>query len=708
MHQNTQVISIIFFTFLLFAINPSEVLQVQGQPQPCGGAAFARVGNTFYLQGGATSGDNLLQHFWALDLTKTWTTSKPTWSALPLGPANAYHSAGYSADNKSFITFGRDTSADPQVVPSSWINIFDITAGAWSFSTNPPYMSDNSRRDFSVVTNPRLNKNYILGGDAGNDGGTYTNIFSTFDPSSRALTEVVTPVPGPQNISTYSAVWVPRLNAMMVIGGSLRDGAPQDTDGSLVAVFGGFTSHPGTGDPYVYILDTTTWIWMTATYNGRGRGNAACTVVDDTFMIWGGFYSTPNTVNGVPVGADTLLLFSLSKKSWMTTYTPSAALSGSYGGNGGNGNGSSGNSGNGGNNSDGYGNNPKSTSSGISTAAIGGVVAGCAALVLVVVLTLLEKHRRKKMRKQQKPKNEKPYDNYDGSGQANVGVNMMGHQHHHHQLALPRLPPPTSTQALALAPEMAAVNKFHSLKPTSESLLNLRQSIEGGSSTGYSNPTTPTTLQFLLAGSDHGGGSDALLIGAGAGEGSSPSGYHDGRQSYLSDATSASVYYPPPPSFPRLSEGIPEIGSFELTYPQNVAGVGNNSLPSDPQSIALPEGYYPFRGMSPPTAAGTSPTSRAGGADQYHDTYQTMRHASMMSSHSGYSDLSSSYTQPYLYDPRLSPPALPVPKRPVSGPQGGPGFGSMMMDQPVPRAPQAILQHQSSIHSYNSQYRQQQ
>lgn len=213
------------------------LFRVTAQPQPCGGAAFAKVGNKFYVQGGATSGDNLLASLWALDLSKAWTTSQPAWTSLALGPFNAYHSAGYIADNSSFITFGRDTAADPQVIPESWVNVYDIATNAWTFSSNPANMNDNSRRDFAAVTNPATNKVYILGGDAGPAGAIWSNMFSVYDLMSRTLTEAPTSPPGPQNISTYAAVWVPRLDAMLVIGGALQSGSPQ----------GLYLYHPDTG-----------------------------------------------------------------------------------------------------------------------------------------------------------------------------------------------------------------------------------------------------------------------------------------------------------------------------------------------------------------------------------------------------------------------------------------------------------------------------
>ncbi|KAF9952287.1 hypothetical protein BGZ72_006398 [Mortierella alpina] len=691
-------------------------LHAEAQPQPCGGAAFARVGNNFYIQGGATSGDHLLQPFWALDLTTTWTTGQPAWKPLPLGPANAYHSAGYSADNQSFITFGRDTAADPQVIPQNWVNVYNIATRTWSFSSNPPNMADNSRRDFSVVTNPRSNKIYILGGDAGPGGELWSNMFNIYDPTTRTLSEITTPASGPQNIATYAAVWVPRLNAMMVIGGAYMGGASisslylyhpdtgtwstqattgmfnyaryshcaaSNADGSLIAVYGGFTGHGG-GDPHVYLLNTETWTWTSTAYPGRGRGNAACTMVDDTFIVWGGFYSSPNTLNGTPMGDEALLLFSISKRTWETTYTPSEALSsGDQGGTGGAGSGS------GAGNSGSYGENPDgSKSGGMSKGAIGGIVAGGLGVLFVAAFAVFERSRRNKKRQQSEKQDPDMSESNMGQGHGYNHPNLEGNQLHHQQLGLPRpTPQPPS-------------GKYQSLSPSHEPLSgNGRPSMEGyNSSSGYSNPTTPTTLQFLNTSDQIIRPDGQYITAAGAGAVAGAGGpYLQGRHSYQGDGATSSPYYPrPSPTMqqqqPVVSEDIPYRQSFAHSNSSFDRRSNDPHAIIDPNTMTHSSGYYPY-GNVPSTASGAGISTATTAVDQYHDGGYG-KHTSMLS---GYSDASpSSHSQsPFLRDPRLSPPPPPIPKRPVSGPQGGYGFGSAL-EQSVPGAPQAILQYRQS------------
>ncbi|KAG0031075.1 hypothetical protein BGZ81_001806 [Podila clonocystis] len=642
------------------------LFRVAAQPQPCGGAAFARVGNKFYIQGGATSGDNLLASLWALDLSKAWSTSQPAWSSLALGPFNAYHSAGYMADNSSFITFGRDTAADPQVIPQSWVNVYDIATNAWTFSSNPANMNDNSRRDFAAVTNPTANKVYILGGDAGPAGAIWSNMFSVYDLMSRTLTEAPTAAPGPQSISTYAAVWVPRLSAMLVIGGALQSGSSQglyiyrpdtgewstqattgsftyarishcaasNADGSIIAVYGGFIAKTNSGDPYVYLLDTRTWTWTTTVAPGRGRGNIACAIVDDTFMVWGGFYNNPNTVNGVPLGAEALLLFKLSTKTWTTNYTPGSVAGGSPPDSG---------------VDTPDPNNPNTTKpagKGLSTAVIGGIAAGACAILLVAAFTIYDIHRRNIKKKLKQKMLENP---------------LYGHGHGHGH---GYLPPDDSDSPVPHRPSPSvptnknsptSTNKYSPGKPEHEN----RPSVDGyTSSVGYSDPATPTTLQFLAM-AEPGGHNQ----------------YNPGRQSYISDS---SLYFPTPPNAPPPGNN---------NHYNQAASQVSDGRRNDPQSF-VPSS--PYGG-----GIGSQYQSQPLNTDQYHDG-GGYKHQSMLSVTSSYSDATSSNPQSFGYlDPSQyagrSPP--PMPKRPVSNPQGGLGFGSVV-EQPAPGAPQAILQYQ--------------
>ncbi|GJJ69595.1 hypothetical protein EMPS_01942 [Entomortierella parvispora] len=431
------------FVILLSCIVSSTQAQ-SSQPQSVGGAAFVRIGSNFYIQGGALYADNLVQSLWSLDLSSPWNTSNPSWTSLPPGPYNGFHSAGFSSDNSTLYTFGRDTAASASQIAPSWLNIYDIASKTWSApASNPASLTDNSRRDFTVVTNPGADKIYILGGDGGPAGATTSDDFNVYDPATKGLTQTAMTT-GPQNAVTYGAVWIPRLSNMLVIGGGNNPAslwtytpstgawatqattgnfsysrsspcAASNADGSLVAVFGGFLGGSGAADPNAYVLNTITWTWTTVPYAARGRGNAACTVVDDIFMVWGGFYTNPNTNGGVPTGAECLLLLDLQKLQWILSYTPSSAMI------------SGGNSG---------GNGSNKSSSGMSAGAIGGI--GTAAIVILVIIAwnLLARIRRKSPSHQKVPQQEEselgryaaPGSGGDGTG-TGFGGGGVGNSH---------------------------------------------------------------------------------------------------------------------------------------------------------------------------------------------------------------------------------------------------------------------------------------
>ncbi|KAF9124111.1 hypothetical protein BGX30_001103 [Mortierella sp. GBA39] len=662
---------------LLSFSNNIQFANAQGQPQPCGGAAYRVVGNKFYIHGGSLlQGDQPLQSLWALDLTTNWTTSTPAWNALPLGPYNAFHSGGYSADNKTFIVFGRDTGAEPNVIPNSFVNIYDISSKTWK-EVNPQGISDNSRRDFDVVTNPSANKVYILGGDSGKSGVTYNNVFSTYDTATQTVTEVTTPAPGPQNISTFSAVWSPKLNAMVVIAGNYKSGASaqglllyhpdpgywttQTTngpfnygrfsacaatngDGSLIAVFGGYIGS-GVGDPNIYVLNTATWSWTATKYPGQGRGNTACAIVDDTFMVWGGFFSS-NTNAGVPTGADVLLLYSLSKSQWQTTYTPSAAMAG------------------GGHNDTGYpggttppdDNGGNNNQTGLSSGALGGIIAGAVAALAIAIFGIVSWHKRRKH----------PPSGKDTSYKT-AGISSMEEHDHASGPSPPRPPPPGLN---------ATTGQYQSLKTADEANFDPRLSADDsyGNGGGYSSATTPTTLNFLHT-NEHMS--------------------ERGRQSYQSDG---SVYYPPPPAPISHQPTIPEDSPYMSEH--SVSGSGRRF--NDPQSLTLDNSgvaNYQYAGLTgPATAASAGPRYAVTGSDYHDGGYYADRdhekYLSGISTQTGYSRVSSVGSDPQaIIYPNTSP---PMPERVVSGPQGGEGFGFAIEPSP-PGAPQALLEHQRSI-----------
>ncbi|KAG0055075.1 hypothetical protein BGZ83_009711 [Gryganskiella cystojenkinii] len=391
----------------------------------------------------------------------------PAWTALPLGPPNAYHSAGYSSENTSFITFGRDTAPkDPSMIPPHFVNIYNITTKTWT-GVDPVQVTNNTestRRDFVAVTNPQMNKIYFTGGDMGPKGATFASNFNTWNPIVNTMTVTMNKPPGPWNISTYAATWVPSQLSMYIIGGvtsssTLPPGlwvyhanpmswtvqattgpfnqarisacAATSSDSTNILVYGGFIGGKGDGDNAVYILDMSTWVWTAYPQpsGSKGRGNVVCTIAGDTMLIWGGFYTSPNVLNDTPLGAEALLLFSVSKKSWITTYTPtdyylppppppsgSTIVSSTP---------VPTNPGGGNSTTDSTPSTSPSSQGGLSDAAIGGLAAAAVAVLVLTAFALIERQKRLQAKEKESQRAKGGPPGYYGTGIGGVSSSSV-------------------------------------------------------------------------------------------------------------------------------------------------------------------------------------------------------------------------------------------------------------------------------------------
>ncbi|KAF9174085.1 hypothetical protein BGX21_000943 [Mortierella sp. AD011] len=607
-------------------------IHAQNLPTVTGAPAFAKVGNYFYVHSGTVYADSLVSQFIALDLTVPWTTVDPAWTFLPPGPFNAYHTAGYSADNSTFYTFGRDTGASTNVLPPYWLNSYNIKTQTWT-SSNPPQVNDTSRRDFYAATNPTLNQIYIIGGDAGFAGNVISNVFDTFYPNTSALTEIPMPNAGPQGLYTYASVWVPRLESMLIVGGQMSVGVPSglvlynpasgtwtnqvatgsafaynrvspcaasNADGSLVVVFGGFIAGAANADPNAYILDTTKWTWTTVPFGSTARGNAACTIVDDYFIVWGGFFKNPAQSNLLPSEPDALALLSLTSNTWLTSYTPSPAIAS--------------------NSTTGSTSGSSNSKSAFPTGAIAGIVIG-AVVVLLAIAFLVHKYNKKRHGHVKADTTDVDFTKADEGGDiAETHPSLDGR---------PRRPPPPPEIFTPVNYDFESVPSASNVERNSQQLLqSVHESHPGFAPHPYDQnyispqmagvPTSPSAEGYnSVAGYTYSPSSTAPLVPASEYSGTSPYQQHQQMQN-TSFANAGNVYYPPPP--------------------------GSNQL----------QGYIPYNPL-PTNNEYKVPIQEEGvhNMDSYHDDRSQERFSMA-------SDASSKG------------------KRPPSGPQGGFGFGSPM------------------------------
>lgn len=420
-----------------------------------------------------------------------------------------------------------------------------------------------------------------------------------------------------------------------------------DADGSLVAVFGGFINGAATADPNAYILNTVTWTWTAIPVaSGRGRGNAACTIIDDTFIIWGGFYNNPSVAGGLPSGLDNLLLLSLSTGQWKTSYTPSMAAGGAGTGGGGNG----GNGGMGGNGGTGGG------KGGLSSGAIGGICAGVAVVIAAVAFLFFRRTWKKgddavaassaKLESGSHGAPHPPAPPCTGGGPTN------GHGQHHNGGGAA----PTAAVAGAAPGHIQSNHHNHSPQPPAssttvsptvydQSLYNQQQPQQIGY-TGYDQHQQqyPPYLQQAPDHTFHHRPSTDIPYSSAGAPGNDVQYLDENgnlyRRSYQPEVGPApvpspgTVYYPPPPPS-GSSVGTPEQGAYQVAYGQGQGGEA-------PYKASIGEGGAPRVDASP-----------------YHDSY----------------GVAGSATTGGV-------------KRPVGGPQGGP-----YIEVPVTKgAPQAILQ----------------
>lgn len=245
---------------LILACSIAVLSSLYAQPHPAGGAAFVAFRDRLYVQGGDLGGGNLVNQFYALDLSRSWQTDSPVWNTLPSGPINSYHSAGFLADMNSFVTFGRETGSP--YTTANFINIFSTSTGSW-IGTGSAMIADPTRRDMTIASDPSPGGQiYFMGGDAGQSGTGRSNVLDIYNLKSGVVSETNVPLPGPQNLQGGAATWLLNRNSMLIIGG-LSDNA----ESNVVYLY-----TPGSGSSSGSYLSTPSS--PSTTYSGTSNSNA--------------------------------------------------------------------------------------------------------------------------------------------------------------------------------------------------------------------------------------------------------------------------------------------------------------------------------------------------------------------------------------------------------------------------------------------------
>ncbi|KAF8930950.1 hypothetical protein BGZ47_000300 [Haplosporangium gracile] len=416
------------------SVTPTTVIVAMAQVTPAAvqAMAWARSGSDLYIQGGYVSlngvSQTVLSQFLALDLSTPWAVTSPSWRALANGtPSRSFYGVSLPT-NQTFLTF-------KYVAPNFTIAAYDVTKNAWSPAQPVTTAPDILAYGLKPVVDPTSGLVYIAGSETMN----------AYNPSTRDWK--ITPIEGAMLTAKYytSPVYNTARKTIMYVGGydyvvnpthfdplvvvteytpatdkwSLMptSGTPPspsadhcmavDDDGNTLVFYGGQTSVVTLNNAFtgaIYLLDINTGIWSTGLPpSSTPRIYAACILIGDQFVVWGGSADANNTLpSAQPIVFDTTL------KKWVDSYKPpqyyidnpppkkptSSSGSGNNGSSGSGGGGTGGNGNN--NNGDGSGPGSSSTSSGLAPI-IGGVVGGLAVILAIAGFLVYRRRQNRRL-----------------------------------------------------------------------------------------------------------------------------------------------------------------------------------------------------------------------------------------------------------------------------------------------------------------------
>ncbi|KAF9159000.1 hypothetical protein DFQ26_007015 [Actinomortierella ambigua] len=351
-----------YFPLLLVSL-PAITLTASQQnpvaPQPVAAPGYAKYKNRFYVNGGTTSlSASVLGssgQFFALDLSKSWTSVSPAWIQLPDGPRKDYHGAAMSLDGKFFLTSCSTASTVS--------HRFSFDTNTWSVSKAPCH---STTYDVSPVTLGTDGTVLTAGGftEVGIADAYEIYSFATDQAVRAPLPDtMVNGVPILPGRRGYKVVWSEPLKSAVFFGGSGLQGTSVGTvtlyrpeskqwslmktiganntnnyghcmaitdDGTTILSYGGYyDSQPGNPlfSESLYILNLTTGVWTLAVDSSSKRAWPACTIAGDYFLLWGGSYkflAGINTTLDFDKPSTPVLIYQISLNAWVQEYKPSA------------------------------------------------------------------------------------------------------------------------------------------------------------------------------------------------------------------------------------------------------------------------------------------------------------------------------------------------------------------------------------------------
>ncbi|KAF9977071.1 hypothetical protein BGZ73_007043 [Actinomortierella ambigua] len=295
--------------------------------------------------------DGISGQFFALDLSKPWTSDTAAWIKLPESGRKDYIGAAMSLDGKTLLT-------SPGIYASA--QRFSFESNTWS-SSNTTFRE--SMYDVTPVTLGTDGTVLLVGGDSWEDGFNKYDIYS-FD-TDQTVTAQLPPsandIPFLPGRRDYRVIWSEHLKSAVFYGGfgqgvsapdivslyhpeskqwkgmrtrgfnnkSLSEHCMAITDdGRKLLVYGG-RYEQGLSTVFssdLYILDLVSGFWTEALYNDSKRGSAVCTVSGDYFLLWGGrqAISGPGSIFDEGNSSTPVFIYQISKNAWVSEYDPFA------------------------------------------------------------------------------------------------------------------------------------------------------------------------------------------------------------------------------------------------------------------------------------------------------------------------------------------------------------------------------------------------
>ncbi|KAF9983905.1 Multiple epidermal growth factor-like domains protein 8 [Mortierella antarctica] len=320
-------------------------------PIPVTAVAYTTVDEkTLYIQGGIISivngsvtGDT--NQLYALDLTREWNATNPSWTSVAIGSGTSQvlwgHSMTYSKATNSLIVWS--TVLKPAVYT------YSITSNASTVTQKPLPAKHTGFMKLRAVTDPNTGLVYL---PSGMNNGTE---MAVYHPSNGTFTSVAmaSPMVMTTAIAYYSVVWSTLRNSMILYGGfnifDEKEGNPyliefnprtaswsrilttgenpgdiaahcmvSAHNGTKLIVFGGYTIGKQVLGS-IYILDVQTMVWSRGqnTDPSMIRSEMACTFAGDSFIAWGGEYLAQRIE-----GLGTPIIYNIKSNTWTTEFSP--------------------------------------------------------------------------------------------------------------------------------------------------------------------------------------------------------------------------------------------------------------------------------------------------------------------------------------------------------------------------------------------------